>query len=203
KEVGKTALVNAMAGQKLSDPTGFGRGTEIAIAYVHESQADAVRAILEREAAGKFRIVTHSLGELRRQVLLDLPDIDSVYRQHVDLTRRMLRHMLFPVWVQSVEKYADQQPQKLLAAVAAGNDPANLGFCLNKVDQVEAKSPPGKAGEIIDELRHDYAARIARVLRRTITPADVHMISAARPETFEFPRLREKLAQQKSSNVVK
>src|SRR5438477_11857698 len=59
KEVGKTALVNAIAGQKLSEPSGFGRGTEMAIAYAHESQAAAVRGLLEREAAGKFGVVTH------------------------------------------------------------------------------------------------------------------------------------------------
>jgi hypothetical protein len=67
----------------------------------------------------------------------------------------MLRHMLFPVWVQSVEKYADLQPQKLLAAVTAGNDPANFLFALNKADQLAS-------ADAVEELRDDFAARIAR-----------------------------------------
>ena len=49
----------------------------------------------------------------------------------------MLRHMLFPVWMVSIEKYADRQPQEMLRKVAAGNAPENFVFCLNKVDQVE------------------------------------------------------------------
>ena len=107
----------------------------------------------------------------------------------------MLRHMLFPVWVQSVEKYADQQPQKLLAAVAAGNDPANFLFCLNKVDQL------GNSGTI-EELREDFGTRIARTLGASFTPI-VFVVSANRPDEFDFPDLRQRLAQQKPAATVK
>ena len=89
-------------------------------------------------------------------MLLDLPDIDSHYSDHVQITRRMLRHMLYPLWIQSVEKYADQQPQELLAQVAEGNDPANFVFVLNKADQLVAREGPAAA----EELRDDYARRI-------------------------------------------
>ena len=193
KEVGKTALVNALAGQQLSAPTGFGRGTETAIAYAHESQTSALRELLEREAPGRFQIVSHALPHLKNQVLLDLPDVDSRYSEHVELTRRMLRHMLFPVWIQSVEKYADQQPQKLLAAVAQGNDPANFVFVLNKSDQLRA--------EEAEEIRRDYAQRIARVLKLPAVPR-VYMISAIRPEQYELPELRAALSKEKSAQDV-
>jgi hypothetical protein len=106
----------------------------------------------------------------------------------------MLRHMLFPVWVQSIEKYADQQPQKLLAAVAAGNDPANFLFCLNKADQVDSAA--------IEELRQDYAKRITRTLDRPVEPK-VYAVSAIKPDTFDLPALRERLSQQKSAALVK
>src|SRR5690349_12929128 len=120
KEVGKSALVNALVGQEITKSTAYGPGTEIVTAYVHETQAAGIRALLEREVPGRYRVVTHSIPRLSRQVLLDLPDIDSRYADHVETTRRMLRHMLYPVWVQSVEKYADRQPQLLLGRVAAG-----------------------------------------------------------------------------------
>jgi GTPase Era involved in 16S rRNA processing len=194
KDVGKSALVNALVGQPITDSTAFGPGTETVIAYAHQSRTQAVRELLDREAPGRFQIVTHSIASLERQVLLDLPDIDSIYDDHVALTRKMLRHMLFPIWVQSVEKYADQQPQKLLAAVAEGNDPANFVFCLNKADQLE----PGT----IEELRSDYAQRIAKVLRRSPS-AKVFMVSAIRPDRFDLPALRDLLSQQKSAGAVK
>jgi hypothetical protein len=126
KDAGKSALVNALVGQEITARTSFGPGTEIAVAYAHEDQKESLATLLQREAPGQFRIVTHRIDELRRQVLLDLPDIDSHYRAHVELTRRILRHVLFPIWMQSVEKYADKQPQQLLATVALGNSPQNF-----------------------------------------------------------------------------
>ena len=89
---------------------------------------------------GQYRIVTHELPALPRQVLLDLPDIDSHFASHLQVTRTMLRHMLFPVWLVSIEKYADLQPQRMLSRVADGNAPNNFIFCLNKVDQLPRDS---------------------------------------------------------------
>ena len=172
KEVGKSALVNALAGQKITDETSHGPGTETAIAYVHRARQAEAMALLERTVPGKFQVVPHDAANLGGQVLIDLPDIDSRFTSHLEITRRMLRHMLFPIWVQSVEKYADIQPQNLLAKVAAGNDPGNFLFCLNKMDQV---SPQEAA-----ELREDFSRRMGRVLSLP-KPPRVFMISARKP----------------------
>ncbi len=195
KEVGKSALVNALVGQRISASTSWGPGTEHVVAYVHEGQAAPVKALLDSEAPGQYEIVTHTILRLHRQVLLDLPDVDSQYQSHLELTRRMLRHMLFPIWVQSVEKYADLQPQKLLAAVTAGNDPANFLFCLNKADQLAST-------DAVEELRDDFAARIARTLGVSFSPR-VFVVSATKPDEFDLPALRERLSQQKSADDVK
>src|SRR5580692_4538570 len=156
KEVGKSALVNALVGSPITDVTSHGPGTESAVAYVHRSRQADAKAILERHVPGKFRIVPHDEAKLGGQVLLDLPDIDSRFASHLEITRKMLRHMLFPIWIQSVEKYADVQPQNLLGKVAAGNDPGNFLYCLNKMDQVPADQAA--------ELREDFGRRIQRVL---------------------------------------
>ena len=214
KEVGKSALVNALVGQQITPTSSFGAGTETAIAYAHESQVPALRGLLLREIPGRFTIVTHAIANLRAQVLLDLPDIDSVHSSHVELTRRMLRHMLFPVWVQSVEKYADLQFQQLLQKVAAGNAPENFVFCLNKVDQLVAR----EGAAAVEELRDDYADRLAAVLAPPApsgSPATaaraskalpiaprVWMVSAAQPEAFDLPELKAVLSRQKSAPDV-
>src|SRR5207248_7990522 len=111
----------------------------------HAEQARPLRELLEREVPGKYAILEHNIPRLLRQVLLDLPDIDSHWGDHVATTRRMLRHVLFPIWMQSIEKYADRQPQELLKRVAAGNAPANFIFCLNKVDQLDGSLRVGSA----------------------------------------------------------
>src|SRR3954463_13751651 len=173
KEVGKSALVNALVGKEITKSTSFGEGTHIVTAYAHAGQQAALRELLDREVGGRYVIVTHDVPRLRRQVLLDLPDIDSHWAEHVEVTRRMLRHMLFPVWMQSVEKYADIQPQQLLARVAAGNAAGNFVFALNKVDQLVRQEGP----EAPNELREDYAKRIQRVLQLS-EPPRIFMISA-------------------------
>ncbi len=193
KEVGKSALVNALVGEPITQTTSFGPGTETVVAYAHENHADALRRLLEREVQGQYRMVTHLLPHLTRQVLLDLPDIDSHWLSHVEITRRMLRHVLFPLWVQSVEKYADLQPQQLLVKVAEGNAAGNFLFCLNKADQLDAAA--------VVELREDYGRRIGRILQ--MDPPRVWMLSAARPAEFDLPELRGLLAEHKSGEIIR
>ena len=199
KDVGKSALVNAMVGQTITPSSNFGEGTAGVTAYAHEAQAAAVTELLEREVPGQYRVVTHRVASLGRQVLLDLPDIDSHYESHVEVTRRMLRHMLFPLWVQSVEKYADRQPQQLLRQVAAGNAAANFLFCINKVDQLDRMS--GGDPSAPAELREDYAERVGRAL--DVPPPKVWLLSASQPEAFDLPALRSQLGQQRSDAAVK
>jgi hypothetical protein len=193
KEVGKSALVNALVGREITKSTSFGEGTHIVTAYAHAAQVPALRELLDREVPGRYVIVNHGAPQLSRQVLLDLPDIDSHWAEHVEVTRRMLRHMLFPVWMQSVEKYADIQPQQLLARVAAGNAAGNFVFALNKVDQLVKQ----EGQEAANELRDDYARRIQRVLALG-EPPQVFMISAIQPDEHDLPQLREKLGQEKT-----
>ncbi|GMU23266.1 MAG: hypothetical protein AMXMBFR13_33480 [Phycisphaerae bacterium] len=197
KNVGKSALVNALVGHEITLRTAHGRGTEKAIAYVHEDQAPALRALLDREVPGRYELVTHRLAALSRQALLDLPDFDSHFEEHLDVTRRMLRHMLYPVWLQSIEKYADRQARDLLLKVTAGNPPQNLLFCLNKVDQLVARE--GEAAAV--ELGEDYSRRIAEALKLP-SPPRVWMISALHPDRWDLPALREQLGRQKSTEVV-
>jgi hypothetical protein len=228
KDVGKSALANAIVGHEITARTSHGPGTETVTAYAHADQAEALGALLEREVPGRYSIVEHNISSLARQVLLDLPDIDSHWGQHLAVTRKMLRHMLFPIWIQSVEKYADRQPQELLVKVAAGNAPGNFVFCLNKVDQLERErvgsaladgfstavaNPRGgrknasaeadpTSGAAILELAEDYAARVGRVLSLD-EPPRVWAISAIHPQRYELPALRELLTREKTQEAVR
>jgi hypothetical protein len=195
KEVGKSSLVNALVGQTITEQTEHGPGTEEVIAYAHHTAAGELRELLDRVAPKKYRIVPHNVGELSRQVLVDLPDIDSHWKEHVALTRKMLRHLLYPLWLQSIEKYADIQPQRLLAQVAAGNDPANFVFCLNKADQLRGQSAAA------EELRTDFAARLTKTLSLPAPPR-VYLISAQQPAAMDLPALKAMLSNQKSTTTV-
>lgn len=197
KNVGKSSLVNALVGQPITAGSSHGPGTEKAIAYVHESQVPALRALLDAEVAGRYEIVRHSLPQLARQVLLDLPDFDSHYDEHVEVTRRMLRHMLYPIWIQSIEKYADRQARELLLKVTAGNAPRNFIFVLNKLDQLVDREGQAAARE----LRDDYAARLSTALQLD-PPPRVWMVSAVDPAAHDLPALRELVNRERSVETV-
>ncbi len=194
KEVGKSSLVNALVGKEIAAVTSFGEGTARVTAYAHESVAEPLRAMLERDVPGQFTIIAHQQAALRRQVLLDLPDIDSRFQSHLALTRTMLRRMLYPIWIQSIEKYADQQPQKMLKEVAEGNSPENFLFCLSKADQL-------KEPHAAEELRCDFAGRIGRTLSLQ-KPAEVFLISSRAQDQFDLPSLRTRLSRERSERDV-
>jgi GTPase SAR1 family protein len=197
KNVGKSSLVNALVGREISAGSSHGTGTQRAVAYVHASREAAARDLLEAEVPGRYEIVTHTVDDVARQVLVDLPDFDSHFADHVEITRRLLRYMLFPVWIQSVEKYADRQPRDLLREVTAGNAPGNFIFCLNKIDQLVAREGDDAARQI----RDDYAARLARAIGLTEPPA-VLTISAIQPDRWDLPQLRTMLAREKPHELV-
>lgn len=196
KDVGKSSFVNALVGKEITEVSGHGRGTHEITAYTHASRADALDALLASVAPGRYRIVKHHSDALQRQVLLDLPDIDSIYDDHIELTRKLLRHMLFPIWITSFDKYADQHPQKMLLRVAEGNDPSNFLFCINKVDLLTQKFGASAA----EELKRDYAQRLSKLLGRN--SISVQMVSARQPEQFDFPSLSRLLSQQKTVSAV-
>src|SRR5215469_14780931 len=64
KDVGKSALVNALAGRNITQTSAHGPGTETVIAYAHVSQEKPLRELLDRQVPGQYRIVTHELGTL-------------------------------------------------------------------------------------------------------------------------------------------
>ncbi len=200
KDVGKSSLINALLEQPIAAVSAHGEGTAKALAFVHESDVSAARAILEREAAGRFEIVTHTIAHARRRVLLDLPDIDSVWTTHADVTRRLLRHMLFPVWVQSVEKYADAQPLQMLAKVAAGNSAENFLFVVTKADQLARRH----GDDAVADLTQDYGRRVARACGLEQPPRvfAVNSVAGSDEEAFDLDALRSTVLAERSTTSL-
>src|SRR3954471_4577526 len=62
KDVGKSALINALVGEPISASTSFGPGTETVVAYVHQTQLPVVKALLDREAPGKHQLIVHTIA---------------------------------------------------------------------------------------------------------------------------------------------
>jgi energy-coupling factor transporter ATP-binding protein EcfA2 len=108
---GKSSLFNAIAGRQLS-PVGVRRPTTgEAYACVWGPEGDAADLLdwLKLPPSHRFSLdLAGDRTDLRGLVLLDLPDCDSIERDHAAEVRRMLEMVDAVVWVVDPQKYADQ-----------------------------------------------------------------------------------------------
>jgi energy-coupling factor transporter ATP-binding protein EcfA2 len=104
--VGKSSLLNAIAGTAVS-PAGARRPTtEHPVAWIPVTSAEEdVASILGRIGIVERR--THADAGLRNVVILDLPDMDSVAAAHRERVEALLPKVDAVAWITDPEKYAD------------------------------------------------------------------------------------------------
>src|SRR5438105_1080193 len=133
--VGKSSLLNAIAGDVISRP-GLGATTRTAVLYVHE-QDDPTRLFEYGEAVGQLArqphtVVRHRRDELLHKVLVDTPDIDSVIVQHRELTAELVHAAAVVLFVTTPAKYKTMQGAQWVAQQCRQRA---LAFVLNKWDR--------------------------------------------------------------------
>src|SRR5947209_3796344 len=102
--VGKSTLLNALAGGDIAQASFARPTTKDPVVYFHESvKPDKLDPVLQ-----KCRLAQHNRADLREKILVDTPDIDSN-----DLENREILHRTLPVadivlYVGSQEKYHDK-----------------------------------------------------------------------------------------------
>jgi len=138
KDIGKSTLINALAGRKVSvDESEVGRGTDRPRAYVHRSRRDAlVRRLSDSGEQGDVDVVLHDAENIANVVLVDLPDFDSEFLEHLHVVQRVAPRLDRVLWVQSPRKLGDRAWVGMLRDVV--KDFANVHLVLNKVDELLA-----------------------------------------------------------------
>ncbi len=157
--VGKSSLINALAGAEISPP-GLGATTRAAVLYVHQ-QDDPTRLFEFTHALGDEQqetteLVRHQRDELLHKVLVDSPDIDSIRLRHRALTARLVHAADLVLFVTSPEKYKvmrsarwllEQRRQRALAFVLNKWDRQALGLQHDRRDAVAEDFRSVLAGE--------------------------------------------------------
>ena len=103
--VGKSSLLNALAGEPVTLASARRPTTDEAVAWIPtESRAD-LDQLLDWLAVSQ--VVEHDDGLVPGVAILDLPDIDSVDQKHRDRVELLLPKVDAVVWVTDPEKYHD------------------------------------------------------------------------------------------------
>jgi energy-coupling factor transporter ATP-binding protein EcfA2 len=134
--VGKSTLLNALAGDAIARVSLVRPTTRDPVVYHHESiKPERLDPALQR-----CRLVAHARPELREKILVDTPDLDSN-----DLANREILHRLLPLadivlYVGSQEKYHDKLGWDLFLQQRRRRA---FAFVLNKWDRCQQASDSG------------------------------------------------------------
>ncbi len=162
--VGKSTLINALAGAEISRSSDRRPTTDRVICYRHERTPMPPGFPIDDIAEPQ---PVHRSDSLERVILLDFPDFDSVESLHHEVLERFFPRLDVLVILVDDVKYADARLFALIDRLPQSHE--NLHIVLNKVDALERRYP-GRwrevAGEIIDDLRGKLAAHVGLEIDR-------------------------------------
>ncbi len=198
KDVGKSTLINALAKTDVSvDTAEVGKGTERPMVYVHEAMREAVTHRLHAiDRHVSLDITPHAAEPIRNMVLVDLPDFDSEFLDHLQQVHTIAPLLDRILWVVTPRKIGDRAWVRMFQDVI--KDPSNVHCVLNKVDELLADSEPlernAKRDAGLDTSRaaafwYDQHRWVARVIDSAGCPqTDNHrfLVAAAFPEPQVF-----------------
>jgi len=202
KDVGKSTLINALARTTVSvDTDEVGRGTDRPMAYIHRDARPAVERRLQAIGLSEpIDLTVHDADEIRNVALVDLPDFDSEFQEHLAVVRRVAPLMDRVIWVLTPRKLGDRAWVRLFRDVI--KDTHNVYCVLNKVDELLSDADPflatserGGRGDSdrrnADEFweqQDQWLSSGVRVAGYDAAPAHRFMLAAAFPEPEVFVR---------------
>ncbi len=162
KDVGKSTLINALAGSDIVDCGGHpGEGTFMPAAYLAPSDLGSLQARLSH--LGKLAVTFHADApeSMHSLVLVDLPDFDSVYHDHAEQVRRVASALDGIIWVTTPKKIGDLRAIREIQQIL--KDRTNFVYVVNKMDWLLGQT----AGPPLEEL-----ARASNALSLQIAESD-------------------------------
>lgn len=198
KDVGKTSLINQLAGESISlDTNLLDEGTRTGVAYCHEKDRESLARRLNMDRDMVMEYVTHNRDELKNVVLIDFPDFDSRFAAHLDYVHQLAPHLQGILWLTTPRKYADHELFDQLERVAQSHE--NYYIVLNKVDQIEKQASS-------EEIQQEVLGLLNRACQRrgipSIPPQRFFMVSAQQPNRFEFGDLHARLIRPHSPEEI-
>ncbi|MDQ3689729.1 MAG: 50S ribosome-binding GTPase [Chloroflexota bacterium] len=162
--VGKSSLLNALAGRTVSAVRAVRPTTDQPLAWVADARREELEPLLAWLGVG--HVATHADEDLDGVAILDLPDVDSVRTEHRATVDALLPRIDAVAWVMDPEKYDDSRLHAYLREMAP--HAARLRFILNKADRLTDT----QGAELAEDLRR-------RLSESGISDARIDVVSAA------------------------
>lgn len=126
--VGKSSLLNALAGATISETSDRRAFTSDYTCYHHSEDQLAVAG----ELLSSGQTVSHEREALRDKIIVDTPDFDSAEAAHRDKLRAALKVADLVIWVTTAQKYANLSGLETLLEFQRGRE---FVFVLNRDDE--------------------------------------------------------------------
>lgn len=199
--VGKSTIMNALAGEPISSVSRQRPHTDHVILYRHE-EAPALPA--PPLGALPWQEITHRADAVRPILLCDLPDFDSLLTAHREAVLAFLENLDLLVWVVSPEKYADQKLYAFLDGVPKARE--HFTFVLNKADTLFQGESPSSGYEALATVSEQFAghlkeAGIASPLVLSVSAQEALDAPSLSPWN-QFPLLRQQVFQRRDAKQV-
>ena len=177
--VGKSSLLNALAGRTVSPVRAIRPTTGEPVAWMSNARRWELRGLLEW--LGARHVIGHAERDLEHVAIVDLPDFDSIFVDHRATVETLLPRVDALAWVVDPEKYDDARlHDSYLRPLARHAD--RFLFVLNKADRLTVP----QQGEVRADLER-------RLVADGIDDPPIYVLSA-RDGTGELDQLRETLA---------
>jgi GTP-binding protein EngB required for normal cell division len=155
--VGKSSLLNALAGRSVSDASARRPTTAHPVAWVPRSSRPELTGLLGWLGVPDREVQDHEKSGLGNVAIVDLPDLDSIEREHRERVEAILPRVDAVVWVTDPEKYHDAiLHDDFLAEWLPRLD--RQVVVLNKTDRLS----PDDAERIRHDLERDLAGMAGR-----------------------------------------
>ncbi len=184
--VGKSTLLNALAGGDIAQASIARPTTRDPVVYYHE----AVKPDRLDPALRQCRLTPHDRPALEHKIIVDTPDLDSNDLANREKLQRLLPAADVVLYVGSQEKYHDKQGWELFLQQRRRRA---FAFVLNKWDRCQKTGPSGLRPD--DDLLRDLQSEgfsnplLFRTCAQYWAEARRSRIENGRPEGEQFPDL--------------
>jgi|GEM_PF-2453836 len=185
--VGKSTLINALAGKMIAEASEIRPTTRHINVYHHR---DDSLGTLSDELANEANFVAHDRAELRHKMLVDAPDLDSFVIQHRVTTKALLRRSGLVLYVFSPERYLEERTWSVLRGET------EFSACAAVLNKSDRAGSPDELEQICKDLRKNFASlglpdiRLFRVCARAHVPGRDGTLPESGAEVDDMAALR-------------